>query len=167
MILYHGSNMVVDFPRLVKQTRFLDFGPGFYTTENNAQAVSFAEKVFRRRYTGAQTVSIYEFDAEIAYADCTYLHFDKPDKVWLDYVFQNRTGTYSGSSFDLIYGPVANDDVYETLNLYTSGVLNKTETLMRLKIKTLFNQMVFASDRALSYLRFIGILGLEVDNEQR
>ncbi len=45
MFLYHGSNVVVEKPQLVKQTRFLDFGFGFYTTENKTQAVSFSEKV--------------------------------------------------------------------------------------------------------------------------
>ena len=34
MILYHGSNMVVDKPQLIEQYRYLDFGNGFYTTTN-------------------------------------------------------------------------------------------------------------------------------------
>ena len=62
MILYHGSNLVVDKPQLILQNRALDFGNGFYTTENKIQAVSFAEKVFRRRKEGAPVVSVYEFD---------------------------------------------------------------------------------------------------------
>ncbi|MBC8545194.1 DUF3990 domain-containing protein [Clostridiales bacterium NSJ-32] len=32
MILYHGSNVIVDKPRLIRQNRTLDFGSGFYTT---------------------------------------------------------------------------------------------------------------------------------------
>ena len=34
MILYHGSNMTVENPRIIEQNRFLDFGSGFYTTTN-------------------------------------------------------------------------------------------------------------------------------------
>ena len=34
MIVYHGSNLIVDQPRLVNQNRTLDFGSGFYTTTN-------------------------------------------------------------------------------------------------------------------------------------
>lgn len=60
MIVYHGSNMVVDHPRLVRQNRTLDFGYGFYTTFNKDQAVNFAEKVTARRETGIPCVSIYE-----------------------------------------------------------------------------------------------------------
>ena len=40
MIVYHGSNMIVDQPRLVHQNRTLDFGYGFYTTTNQNQAIS-------------------------------------------------------------------------------------------------------------------------------
>ena len=36
MILYHGSNVIVEKPILVEQNRFLDFGYGFYTTTNKA-----------------------------------------------------------------------------------------------------------------------------------
>ena len=45
MLVYHGSNLTVAEPRLVEQTRFVDFGFGFYTTTNKAQAIGFAHKV--------------------------------------------------------------------------------------------------------------------------
>ena len=45
MILYHGSNVAVEKPVLIKQNRFLDFGFGFYTTTNKEQAIDFAKKV--------------------------------------------------------------------------------------------------------------------------
>ena len=44
MILFHGSNVTVDAPRLITQNRFLDFGYGFYTTTNKDQAINFAKK---------------------------------------------------------------------------------------------------------------------------
>lgn len=52
MIVYHGSNVAVPEPRLVAQNRFLDFGYGFYTTTNRAQAISFADKVTKRPEDG-------------------------------------------------------------------------------------------------------------------
>ena len=73
MILYHGSNVVVSEPKLVSQNRFLDFGFGFYTTTNKAQAISFADKVFKRRAEGGKIVSIYELDEQTAFADCFLL----------------------------------------------------------------------------------------------
>lgn len=61
MILYHGSNVTVDKPRLIKQNRFLDFGFGFYTTTNREQAVNFALKVANRRKSGSASLNMYEF----------------------------------------------------------------------------------------------------------
>lgn len=58
--LYHGSNVIVDKPRLIRQNRTLDFGRGFYTTTNRDQAVSFAGKVMERRENGSPHISIYE-----------------------------------------------------------------------------------------------------------
>ena len=158
MILYHGSNTVVEQPKLLVQNRFLDFGIGFYTTENKEQAVSFANKVYRRRQDGRPIVSIYEMDESAAFSSCNLLRFAEPDETWLDFVYKNRTGTYSGKSYELIYGPVADDDVYETFMLYASGTLTREETLKRLKIKRLFNQLVFSSERAISFLKFTQIL---------
>ena len=39
---------------------------------------------------------------------------------------------------------------------YLTGILNKEQTLEALKIRKLFNQLVFASEKALSYLVFKG-----------
>ena len=80
----------------------------------------------------------------------------KKKKGFLDFVSENRSGNYSRDNYDVIYGPVANDDVYTTFTLYQSGVLTKEQTLDALKVKKLYNQMVFASEKALSYLKFIG-----------
>jgi hypothetical protein len=158
MILYHGSNVIVENPKLIIQNRFLDFGDGFYTTENQTQALSFAEKVYRRKKEGVPIVSIYQIDEKLAFETCNVLRFSAPNESWLDFVYENRTGMYQGEVFELISGPVANDDVYETFNLYASGVLNKEDTLKRLKVKTLYNQLVFTSQKALSFLQFKSVL---------
>lgn len=161
MILYHGSNLTVSEPRLMVQNRFLDFGYGFYTTTNKMQAIGFADKVTRRRKEGAPIVSIYEIDETKAFEECTVLRFDAPDEEWLDFVSENRAGNYSGEQYDFIYGPVANDDVYTTFTLYTSGVLTKEQTIAALKVKKLYDQLVLTSIRALSYLKFCGIVAEE------
>lgn len=157
MILYHGSNVVVSAPRLIRQNRFLDFGFGFYTTTNKQQAVAFADKVYKRHRSGAKVVNIYEFDQRAAFAECSVLRFDAPNEAWLDFVFENRTGNYKGKHYDFIYGPVANDDVYTTFTLYSAGALTKEQTLEALKIKKLYNQLVLTSEKALGYLSFTGI----------
>lgn len=132
MILYHGSNVIVSKPRFMKQNRFLDFGFGFYTTTNKVQAIGFADKVTKRRKDGEKAVSIYEIDEDHAFAECSVLRFDS-----------------------------ANDDVYTTFTLYSAGVLTKEQTLEALKIKKLYNQLVLSSEKALSYLKFMGTVPQE------
>lgn len=161
MILYHGSNVIVSEPKLIEQNRFLDFGFGFYTTTNKTQAIGFADKVTKRRKDGEKSVSIYEIDEIRAFRECSVLHFDSANEAWLDFVSENRSGNYTGESYDFIFGPVANDDVYTKFTLYSAGVLTKEQTLEALKIKRLYNQLVLASERALSYLKFIGTVPKE------
>lgn len=161
MILYHGSNLVVSEPKLVAQNRFLDFGYGFYTTTNKTQAIGFADKVTKRRKEGTPTVSIYEIDEKSAFSACSVLKFDAPNEDWLDFVSDNRAGKYTGETYDFIYGPVADDDVYTTFTLYAAGVLTREQTIEALKVKKLYNQLVLTSEKALQHLRFIGTVPKE------
>ena len=86
MILYHGSNLIVSEPKLIQQNRFLDFGFGFYTTTNKAQAISFADKVTKRRKNGQKEVSIYEINENIAFSERSVLRFDEPgEHGWILY----------------------------------------------------------------------------------
>ena len=158
MINYHGSNLVVEKPKLIAQNRYLDFGYGFYTTTNKVQAISFADKVYKRKNEGSRQVSIYEIDEEKLFAECSVLRFDAPNEAWLDFVAENRSGNYEGEDYDVVYGPVANDDVYTTFTLYQSGALSKEQTLETLKIKKLYDQMVFTTEKALSFLKFVGTI---------
>lgn len=90
----------------------------------------------------------------VAFKEGSLLQFESPDEAWLDFVAANRQGTYQGKQRDFIYGAVANDDVYRTITLYMTGVLDKKQTLEALKIRKLFNQMVFATEESLKYLHF-------------
>ncbi len=153
MILYHGSNVVVKQPKLIEQNRFLDFGYGFYTTTNRDQAENFAQKVIVRR-GGKPIVNVYEFDENAQTNTLKIKKFSAPNEEWLEFVSAHRNGTYNGEKYDLIIGAVANDDVYRTLQVYSTGLLSKEQALEALKVKKLFNQYVFASEEALALLKF-------------
>lgn len=153
MILYHGSNMIVKEPKLIKQNRYLDFGFGFYTTTNKNQAENFAKKVVVRR-GGIPIVNLYELD-EKSVERLKIKRFVAPDEQWLDFVSAHRNGTYYGEKYDVIIGAVANDDVYRTLQVYASGLLTKEQAIEALKVKKLFDQYVFSSEQALSALKYL------------
>ena len=153
MIIYHGSNVTVEEPKILTPNRYLDFGAGFYTTTNYDQALNFAGKVTMRKKCGRSTVNIYELDESI-FEKVNVLNFESADEAWLDFVSDNRSGIHRTAGYDLICGPVADDDVYQTFILYSTGVYTKEQTIEALKIKKLYNQYVFTTDRALSFLTF-------------
>ena len=153
MTLYHASNVEVKMPMLVESNRMLDFGPGFYSTTNREQAVRFAKSVVAKR-GGAPMINAYEFN-EVAFSECLVKRFDSPSAEWLDFVAANRTGQYVGLRYDLIVGPVANDDVYTTIGLYMRGFVSKETTINELRVKRLYDQLVFATPKAFHYLKHV------------
>ena len=80
MVLYHGGNVEVKEPRILKPSHALDFGSGFYTTLNRDQAVDFAGKVVLRK-GGIPVVNEYEIDEAIAFGFCDVLKFDQPEVI--------------------------------------------------------------------------------------
>jgi hypothetical protein len=154
MELYHGSDVAVKAPHIIiNPSRTLDFGSGFYTTTSREQAVGFTENVNRRNGTKTRVISVYDFDERNA-VELTFLRFKTANADWLDFVTQNRIGTYRGADYDVVIGAVANDNVYTTLILYADGTLSKEATIEALKTKRLFNQYAFRSEKALALLRF-------------
>ncbi|MBS6677675.1 MAG: DUF3990 domain-containing protein [Clostridiales bacterium] len=125
-------------------------------TTNREQARNFALKVAQRRKSGEATLNIYSIEENEAFKECSLLRFETPDEKWLDFVSANRQGNYQGKHYDLIYGAVANDDVYRTITLYMTGILSREQALTALKIRKLFDQMVFATEKSLKYLHFEG-----------
>jgi hypothetical protein len=151
--VYHGSDILVKEPKIMQPVRALDFGHGFYTTTNIEQA----KKVQDRNSSSQTHISIFTLNIDLLKKQ-NVLFFDKPDKKWLDFVSANRNGTYNGQIHDIIYGPVANDTIFKTFIAYQNGILSEKETLKRLKIRKLYNQLVFTNEKALKCLLFSGEL---------
>jgi len=156
MLIYHGSNIAVEKPRLITPSRTLDFGSGFYTTMNLEQAESFANNVVNRNEgRGTPTISYYEVDYDKMLREFDVLKFNKPDNNWLDFVHANRTAKYSGKMYDIVIGPVANDTIYRVFRLFENGDIDRDTVIKRLKIVKLFNQITFSTERAIAELKFI------------
>ena len=154
MLVYHGSNIAVEKPEIHKPNRNLDFGTGFYTTMSREQAQSFSRIVCNRR-GGSPIISVYEFDYETAQKTLALKSFKTADGEWFDFVCDKRLGKYTGKEYDIIIGPVANDTVYLTFIGYSAGATSREDALNRLKIKELYNQVAFCTEKSLCYLRFI------------
>jgi hypothetical protein len=146
--------MEVTQPRLLEQTRGLDFDQGFYMTTDKAQSERFSEIVRKRYKQGIPTVSVFEFDMETAEKTLSIRRFQHPDADWFRFVVQNRRKAYQGDHFDIVVGPVANDDVMPTIQAYLSGFFTEKGAIEELKTSKLVDQVCLKSEIALSLLRF-------------
>ena len=154
MTLYHGSNVEVPTPKLLPSVRALDFGRGFYLTSDFDQATRWARTAVLRRGEGSAAVSVYEFDETVA-STLTILRFDSPDAGWLKYVARNRTRPSDDPDFDIVTGPIANDNTMPVLNLYFKGAYSEEEALRRLLPQRLNDQFAMKTEAALACLTFL------------
>ncbi|MBQ3150598.1 MAG: DUF3990 domain-containing protein [Clostridia bacterium] len=154
MIVFHGSDTIVDIPRILEAKRPLDFGGGFYTTTSEAQAKSWAIKVAYRNNTDHKCVNRYEFDSVGAESALTVIRFDVADEKWLDFICSNRSGKPTGD-YDVVIGPVADDRVYRVVVEYENGDLDRETALKNLKTEALCDQVLFHTEESLNYLKYI------------
>jgi hypothetical protein len=154
MLIYHGSDVAVTKPKILFSNRLLDFGEGFYTTSSFEQADRWAGRVSMRNKTNSKIISMYDFNMEKAAKDLQIIRFDTPDSVWLRFVTACRSGKDTGLQYDIAMGPVANDNVYATIQLYETGLLSEEETIIRLKIEKIYDQILFHTKQALNYCAY-------------
>ena len=151
MILYHGSRFVVEKPDLLHSRLKVDFGRGFYTTPILEQAGNWARKFIKKGKDAY--VSKYAFD-EDSFNRLKVKRFDSYSEEWLDFVFACRSGTDS-SDFDVVSGGVANDRVFNTVELYFDHLIDKLEAIKRLRYEEPSWQIAFRSEAALQRLAVI------------
>lgn len=153
MILYHGSNLEVSRPDLLHSRKNVDFGPGFYTTPLRQQAEKWCLRFHRRGEPAV--VSIYSLD-ETVLRNFSVKEFSAYDEEWLDFVLRCRSGR-DDSDFDVVIGGVANDKVFNTVELYFDHLIDKAEALRRLKFEQPNLQVCIRNDAILNhYLHYEG-----------
>jgi hypothetical protein len=154
MILYHGSYMQVVKPDLSFSRKELDFGTGFYTTSIKEQAEKWSLK-FKKRHEQSM-VSTYEFDENVM-DKIRVLKFNSYSEEWLDFVVLCRTCKSLEENYDLVIGGIANDDVFNTLQLFLDKLIPKQETLKRLQYEKPNIQYCFKNQSTIdTHLRFTG-----------
>jgi len=159
MILYHGSNVEVKEPILLKVQRELDFGKGFYTTSDMEQAARWAERTAKRRGESNAFVTVYEVN-EDELKNIRLLSFDLPNVEWLNFVVKNRKGEYIAGNWDIISGPVADDQTAQVIDLYLEGAYDEEEAIRRFLTQRLKDQYAFKTNEALKLLIFKEVITL-------
>lgn len=137
--LYHGSNIVIEEIDLQKTRPYKDFGRGFYLTSMKEQAQKMAQRVSRI--------------------------FEEPSKEWALFVINNRNRDYQDiysmecnhdNKYDLVIGPVADDDLALLFRQFLGGLISVEVLVEAMKFKKLTNQYSFHTERALELLEKAG-----------
>lgn len=152
MILYHGSYLEIAEPDLKHSRANVDFGLGFYTTPLHEQAEKWCGKFKRRGREGI--ISRYAFD-ESRYDTLKVLKFDSYSEEWLDFILNCRRGKDT-TDYDIVIGGVANDKVFNTVELFFDELIDKAEAINRLRYEKPNLQVCFRSEKALKCLYFEG-----------
>ena len=152
MIVYHGSPAIVSTPDVYHSRSRVDFGKGFYVTPLREQAISWCARFARR---GSAYLNTYDLD-DNAFDQFSVLRFDSYSEAWLDFVLSCRQGT-DDSPYDMVMGGVANDKVFDTLELLLSGLISKQEALGRLRFEKPNAQLCIRNQEVINQrLAFVG-----------
>lgn len=161
MIVYHGSTKIIENPQIGFSKKYLDFGEGFYVTTFQGQAEKWAKRK-ALRHGGKAFVNVY--DMSESFEPLKGLNFDSADEKWLDFVCACRRGENLNQAFDIIYGNVADDDVFKTIDMYFRGLWDKEKTLAELRYFQQNNQICFVTQQAIdSLLKFNRSYEVKVD----
>lgn len=127
MEVYHTSNMLVEKPDTVHSRKELDFGTGFYFTTMRQQAEKYALRFIKRNEQ--PLLNIYELNED--WSNWNVKYFQSYNEEWLSFVMKCRNGEIV-EDYDMVIGGIANDKVFDTIDLYTDGLISKEEALNRL-----------------------------------
>jgi hypothetical protein len=142
MKLYHTGRIEIREPDVHHGRRNADFGPGFYLTP---------DLDFAMRWVKAESIiNEYELDE----TGLTIYRFQRNEE-WFHYIFNNRN-YQDGLDADVIIGPIANDIIFETYGIISSGYLKTEDAMKLLLIGPEFTQVAIKSEKAISQLRWLG-----------
>ena len=156
IMLYHGSNVCIEEIDLAQCNPYKDFGQAFYLTVDKAQAMDVANARVDI-FGGEPVVNEFRFDETLLSGGLlSFKSFDEYTEEWADFVYQHRDETNVPPymhSYDVVYGPIADDRVGLQIRNYRYGNIDKKEFLRRLKyMKGITFQYAFCTPRAIEKL---------------
>lgn len=167
MILYHGSERIIEIPTYGMGKKNNDYGRGFYCTESEELAKEWACAHNKNGFANK-----YELDMEGL--NVLYLNSDEYIILnWLAVLTKNRTywenGTVSEmakkyiaenfmidtSEYDIIIGYRADDSYFSFAQDFASGAISYRQLSEAMRLGKLGEQIVLVSEKAFEHIRFI------------
>ena len=147
MRLYHTGRQEIRRPDVCYGRKNADFGQGFYMTAQEDFACRWA-----RQRKGEDTV-LNTYDLDLSGLAVRRL---ARDESWFDYIFANRASKPDAfPEADVILGPIANDTIYDTYGIITSGFLSRETALQLLLIGPDYEQIVLKTEKAAGQLQWL------------
>ncbi|WP_026520507.1 DUF3990 domain-containing protein [Butyrivibrio sp. FCS006] len=145
--VYHSGYEEIREPNVHRGRKNADLGQGFYTTDKREFACRWA-----REKTGSDIyVNTYELELD----GLNIKKFERNEE-WFRYVFSNRRSLPDYlSEYDVIMGPIANDTIFDTLGIMTSGYLSDDEAMKLLCVGPCYQQITLKTLKAAEHLRFV------------
>lgn len=154
LLLYHGTAWPFQIIDLSRSRDKRDFGRGFYTTELQAQAREWAHNIRLRNPNTAEGeyVHIYRFAPD---DKLSIKRFDGITPEWLELITLHRSKGGLHHAYDVVIGPVANDNTFLTINRYMDGIYTEAEAMERLRHSRPNNQVSFHTEKALKSVVYV------------
>ena len=141
--LYHTSELALKKPDVHYGRRNADFGGGFYLSDS----LEFATK-----WANSRKPMVNEYSLDLSGLNVKRFALDKE---WFAYISANRAGYPDAlSEADVIIGPVANDTLYDTYGIITSGLINSEDALKLLAVGERYFQLNIKTERAAAQLQW-------------
>lgn len=141
MILYHTGEREIRNPDYHYGRKNADFGLGFYLTPDRDFTYRWAR--------GNAIVNEYELDET-----GLIIHTFTRNSNWFHYIFDNRRAR-DGLTADVVMGPIANDTIFDTLGIMSSGYLKPEDALKLLLIGPEYIQVAIKTEKAVKQLHFL------------
>lgn len=144
MELFHGSNVIVQHPKILTNGFYKDFGYGYYCTNIEKQAKRWA---LTKRNQHIVNVYLYESKETLKIRK-----FSQMSEEWLDFIVSCRSGLEH--NYDIVEGPMADDTIWDYIEDFVEGNITREAFWVLVKFKYPTHQVVFCTQEALNTLMF-------------
>ena len=158
MTFYHGTNKLIDAIDLSKSRNRVDFGKGFYFTDNADTAYSLAIRKVEIEGEGIPTVLCYGISPAIY--DLSGLRFSElPEISWLDFICSNRKMVSTEAmekeprhDYNWLAGPIADDKDVDFIAEYMRNEISADNAIKRLRALPQAQQLSLHTKEAIDYI---------------
>ena len=110
-LVYHGSYIEIPVIDLSKCEEGKDFGKAFYVTKFHEQAEYWAKRKGKKNNSDGYITEYKYYENAFEQFKLKILRFDSYNEEWLNFVVANRSPEAVSHEYDIVEGPITNDNI--------------------------------------------------------